>query len=140
MPRPDPRRPREGQQPLFAPPTTSDDMRLNAGRHQLAFNESLNAAFDSGYMGKEDGALASALMNAAWAMDAFEAQNKPYGPTKLLDQVVAALREAKMTPDARGDSTDDDLRELLAGLGAPDDELDGIDDGTAALPHAAESE
>ena len=66
--------------------------------------------------------LASTLMAGAWALDAFEAQNKPYGPTKLIDQLVAALREARLTPDSRGDATDDAIQELLADLGAADDE------------------
>ena len=122
MPRPDPRRPREGQESLFPSPTNKDDMRLNQGRHQLAFNDALNTAFDAGHIGELDGALASTLMAGAWALDAFEAQNKPYGPTKLIDQLGAALREARLTPDSRGDATDDAIQELLADLGAADDE------------------
>ena len=122
MPRPDPRRPREGQRSLFPEPTSKDDMRLNQGRHQLAFSEALDRAYDDGHLSDVDGALSSTLMAGAWALDAFEAQNKPYGPTKIIDQLVAALREARLTPDSRGDSTDEAIQELLAGLGDPDDE------------------
>lgn len=138
MPRPNPRRPREGQESLFPSPTTKDDMRLNRGRHQLAFNDALNRAFDDGHITEVDGALASTLLAGAWALDAFESQNKPYGPTKLLDQMVNALREARMTPDSRGDDTDAAIAELLNGLGAPDGGDD--DDSDTPLPHAAESE
>ena len=143
MPRPDPRRPREGQESLFPAPTTRDDIRLNTGRHQLAFNDALNSAYDQGHITDLDGALASTLMAGAWALDAFEAQNKPYGPTKILDQMVNALREARMTPDSRGDATDEALQELLAGLADPDDEAgeEVNDDASAtALPHTAQPE
>ena len=122
MPRPDPRRPREGQESLFPPPTSKDDMLLNSGRHQVAFNEALDRAYQSGHLAETDGALASTLMAGAWALDAFEAQNKPYGPTKLIDQLVNALREARLTPDSRGDATDDAIQALLADLAAADDE------------------
>lgn len=138
MPRPDPRRPREGQESLFPAPTTKDDMRLNSGRHQSAFNDAINRAFDDGHITELDGALASTLMAGAWALDAFESQNKPYGPTKIIDQLVAALKAARMTPDSRGDQTDEAIAELLNGLGAPD----GGDDESSetAIPYPAESE
>lgn len=123
MPRPDPRRPREGQDSLFPAPTTGDDMRLNRGRHQLAFHEALDAAHDAGHIDRVDGALASVLMAGAWALDAFEAQNRPYGPTKIVDQLTAALREAHMTPDSRATDTEADerLAALLQELGTPDE-------------------
>lgn len=121
MPRPDPRRPQAGQEPLFPPPTTKDDIRLNTGRHQLAFNEALNHAYDQGHIADVDGALASALMASAWSLDAFEAQNKPYGSTKLLSQIVEALREAHMTPDSRGTDTDDKIAALVAELSESED-------------------
>lgn len=120
MPRPDPRRPRDGQEPLFPAPSTKDDMRLNSGRHQLAFNDALNTAYDAGHITDLDGALATTLMAGAWALDAFEAQNKPYGPTKIIDQLVNALREARLTPDSRGDSTDEAIKQLLADLAEAD--------------------
>jgi len=138
MPRPNPRRPREGQDSLFPEPTTKDDMRLNTGRHQSAFNDALDKAYDDGHITEVDGALASTLMAGAWALDAFESQNKPYGPTKILDQMVNALREARLTPDSRGDDTDAAIADLLNGLGAPDGGDD--DDSETALPHTAESE
>lgn len=138
MPRPNPRRPRDGQDSLFPEPTTKDDMRLNSGRHQLAFNDALDKAFDDGHITEVDGALASTLLAGAWALDAFESQNKPYGPTKILDQMVNALREARMTPDSRGDDTDAALADLLNGLGAPDGGDD--DDSETPLPHGAQSE
>lgn len=139
MPRPNPRRPREGQDSLFPAPSTKDDMRLNSGRHQLAFNDALNKAYDDGEINDLDGALASTLLAGAWALDAFESQNKPYGPTKIIDQLVNALREAHMTPDSRGDSTDAAIADLLTGLATPDAGGDS-DEPTTALPYPAESE
>lgn len=121
MPRPDPRRPRDGQEPLFPSPTTKDDMRLDTGRHQLAFADALHRAYDDGTMTETDGALASTLLAAAWSMDAFEAQNKPYGSTKLLSQVVEALHEAHMTPESRGTDTDDRIAALVDELARAED-------------------
>lgn len=121
MPRPDPRRPREGQEALFPAPTTGDDMRLGTARHQAAFHDALNEAYDRGTMDAMDGALASTLMAGAWALDSFEAQNKPYGPSKLIDPILNALRAACMTPDTRPDDGQDTLAELLREISAPDE-------------------
>ena len=117
MPRPDPHRPREGQDALFsAPPANKDSVRLDQGRHSTAFRASLNAASEQGLITDVDGALASSLMAAAWSLDSFEAQNKPYGSSKLLTPIVEALREAKMTPDSRQTETEDHIAQLVADL------------------------
>ena len=64
-----------------------------------------------------DEGLETVLRAGAWALDSFESQNKPYGPTKIIDQMVAALREARMTPESRDVATDDEIKDLLHGLG-----------------------
>lgn len=120
MPRPNPRRPREGQDALFPAPTTSDDMRLGTARHQAAFHAALDEAHDRGEIDAMDGALASTLMAGAWALDSFEAQNKPYGPSKIIDPILNALRAAHMTPDTRVSDTEDKISALLEEIATPD--------------------
>lgn len=44
-----------------------------------------------------------------------------------------------MTPDSRGDATDEAIQELLAGLADPDDE-EGDDASETSLSHSSESE
>lgn len=118
MPRPDPRRPRENQAALFAaPPTNKDAVLADQGRHSQAFRAAIRAANEAGHLEEIDGALASSLIAAAWSLDQFEAQNKPYGSTKLLQPIVEALREARMTPDSRQTETEDHIAELVADLG-----------------------
>lgn len=60
-------------------------------------------------------------MAGAWALDSFEAQNKPYGPSKIIDPILNALRAAQMTPDTRLDDGTDTLSELLREISAPDE-------------------
>nr|DAI73900.1 MAG TPA: hypothetical protein [Caudoviricetes sp.] len=122
MPRPNPYRPREGQYSLMPEPSTRDDVRDNRGRHSAAFAAALDRAYDDGIIGEADGALASTLLAGAWALDSFEAQNKPYGPSKTIDPILAALRAAQMTPDSRADDTDENIEALLQELAAPDSE------------------
>ena len=117
MPRPDPRAPGEGQADLFgAPPVAGPDH----GRHSAAVDRAMNAAADSDLIKPEDEALVTLVRAAAWSLDAFEKQNKPYGSSKLLPAVTEALRELRLTPDSRATETDDSLKELLSGLGAVD--------------------
>lgn len=125
MPRPDPRRPREGQEALFAPPTTSDDMRVNRGRHSNAMTAALHHAHDRGLIDDIDQGLATVLLSGAWALDSFEAQNKPYGPSKMIEPMLNALQAAGMTPDARGTQTDDHIQDLLERMNAA--AMEGVD-------------
>lgn len=118
MPRPDPHRPREGQEALFAPPTTSDDMLVNRGRHANAMGAALARARADGLLSEVDSGLATVLLSGAWALDSFEAQNKPYGPSKMIQPMLEALQAAGMTPDARGTQTDDHIQELLERMNA----------------------
>lgn len=122
MPRPNPYRPREGQYSLIPEPASRDAVRENRGRHSVAFAAALDRAHDDGIIGEADGALASTLLAGAWALDSFEAQNKPYGPSKVIDPILAALRAAQMTPDSRADDTDENIEALLQELAAPDSE------------------
>lgn len=122
MPRQDPHRPREGQEALFAePPASKDAVRLDTGRHTAAFRSSIAAAYEAGHLDAIDGALASSLIAAAWSLDSFEAQNKPYGSSKLLTPIVEALREARMTPDSRQTETEDHIATLVADLAAAEE-------------------
>lgn len=121
MPRPNPLAPGPGQGSLFPAPTTGDDMRHNRGRHQTAFSQALDIAYDQGLIDSVDGALASTLMAGAWSLDSFESQNKPYGPSKIVQPILDALRAAHMTPDTRPDTTDDAISQLVAELSAAED-------------------
>lgn len=126
MPRPDPNRPREGQHALFEPPTTKDSQRLDGGRHTRAMAGALDAAREAGALASIDDGLATVLLSGAWSMDSFEAQNKPYGPTKLVSQMVEALREARMTPDSRQTETEDRIADLVKELATAEDDDDAV--------------
>lgn len=119
MPRPDPNRPRAGQESLFEREAVQEPDMILRGRHSEAMDRALNAARQSDAVDDVDDGLATVLRAGAWSLDAFEKQNKPYGPTKIIDQMVVALREAHMTPDSRAQATDDNIKELLHGLGTP---------------------
>ena len=67
-----------------------------------------------------DEGLATVLMSGAWALDKFEAHGQAYGPSKTIQPMVEALREARMTPDARQTTTDDNIQELVRDLAAAD--------------------
>lgn len=130
MARPDPRRPREGQTELFeAVAVQRPDMVLR-GRHSDAMDRAVTAARDQGALDTVDDGLVTVLRAGAWSLDAFEKQNKPYGPSKIIGEMVEALREARMTPDSRAEATDDSIKELLHDLAVPDD---------AEVPHAEDT-
>jgi hypothetical protein len=78
----------------------------------------MDAAAQSDLIKPEDEALVTLVRAAAWSLDAFEQQNKPYGSSKLLPAVTEALRELRLTPDSRATETDNSLKDLLNGLGA----------------------
>lgn len=122
MPRPDPRAPTAQQDSLFDPPTTKDSQRLDGGRHSRAMAGALNAARTGGHLDAIDDGLASVLLSGAWALDSFEAQNKPYGPSKMVPAMVEALREARMTPDSRQTETEDRIADLVKELATAEDD------------------
>ena len=126
MPRPDPARPREGQTALFgADPAAAAPV----GRHSAATARALDAARAAGLVETIDEALLTTITAGAWALDTFERQNQPYGPAKLIEPMVSAIREARLTPDSRMTTVDDSIKELLHDLAQADD---------TEVPHTAE--
>lgn len=119
MPRPDPRRPREGQESLFEAEAVKKPDQVLRGRHSVAMDRAIGAAQDQGALDAVDDGLITVLRASAWSLDSFESQNKPYGPSKIIDPLVNALREARLTPDSRAQATDDSIKELLYDLGSP---------------------
>lgn len=119
MPRPDPNRPRAGQESLFEAEAVKRPDQVLRGRHSDAMDRAIAAARSGDLLDDVDDGLLTVLRSAAWSLDSFEAQNKPYGPSKLLDPLVNALREAHLTPDSRAEATDDSIKELLHDLAAP---------------------
>lgn len=81
----------------------------------------------------EHEALQTVVRSCGWALDCFEAQNKPYGPAKLVPAAVEALRELKLTPAAQADETDEKLRELLDDIGR------ATVDTPAEVPHSTDA-
>ncbi|WCZ36178.1 hypothetical protein CHEID_10580 (plasmid) [Corynebacterium heidelbergense] len=120
MPRQDPRTPGHGQAHLFDPPTTKDSQRLDGGRHSRAMAGALSAARDAGLIDRIDDGLATVLLAGAWELDSHEAQNQPYGPSKVIPAMVEGLREARMTPDSRQTQTEDKIAALIDDLAAAD--------------------
>lgn len=133
MARPDPRRPRDGQAPLFDGETLPAAVpgKITRGRHSEAIDRAFAAATEADLLRPEHEALQTIVRSTGWALDCFEQQNKPYGPAKLVPAAVEALRELKLTPAAQEDETDDKLRELLDAIGTPDP-------GTE-VPHATDA-
>lgn len=126
MPRQNPDRPRAGQHALFDDPTTADSQRTDGGRHTRAMAGAIKAAQDVGHLDEIDAGLATVLIAGAWSLDSFEAQNKPYGPSKIVPAIVEGLREARMTPDSRQTDTEDRIADLVAELGTAEDDEDTI--------------
>lgn len=90
------------------------------GRHSQAVDDALDAAREADLIGDVDAAAATLLRSGAWALDAFEAQNKPYGPSKLLPAMSEALRDLRMTPEARNTETETNIGAWMAALGRLD--------------------
>lgn len=121
MPRPDPKRPRENQIELFESEAARPPGKVLRGRHSNAIDSALEAARSQGLVDSVDEALLTVIRAGAWSLDSFESQNKPYGPSKIIDGMVGALREARLTPDTRAQATDDNIIELLTQIGAEDE-------------------
>lgn len=132
MPRPDPKAPRAGQESLFEALGETRQGQVLRGRHSEAMDRALDAARAAELVADVDEGLATVLRAGAWSLDVFEAQNKPYGPSKIVQALTEALREANMTPGARVTDTDAAIAALLADLGTVDTDAD--DD--AAIHHA----
>ena len=130
MPRPDPNAPGPGQGGLFEVQPKARDYRA---RHSAAVDKARAAGRSAELISDVDEAAATLLRAGAWSLDAFEAQNKPYGPSKLMQGMNEALRELHMTPESRGTDTEGDLAALAAQLGQiqVDDDDPAIPDTTA---------
>ena len=117
MPRRDPRKVGPDQGILFERPATPEDMDIDGGgRHSRAMSGALESAAAAGFIDDIDGGLATVLMSGAWSLDKFEAAGQAYGPSKAIQPMVEALREAHMTPDSRQIDTDDKINDLVREL------------------------
>lgn len=118
MPRPDPKRPRLGQLELIGGDEVAEMKpgHVLRGRHSEAMDRAIDCAYTQDALASVDEGLATILRAGAWALDALEAQNKPYGPAKLLTPMTEALREARMTPDSRSQASSDITSVILADL------------------------
>lgn len=137
MPRPDPRAPGAGQSELFEPSEPVGQKRAGQvlrGRHSVAVDAALDAARAQQVVTDVDEAAATLLRAGAWSLDAFEAQNKPYGPSKIIPALTEALRELHMTPESRQTGTTDGaIAELLRDLNTLEDV-----NGDATVHHTPE--
>lgn len=124
MPRPDPMRPRKGQESLFEDLPVAMPDKVIRGRHGEAMDRALDAARERGALDEIDDGIATVLRAGATALDMLESQNRPYGPAKLIDPMINALREAHLTPESRGGETDDAITQLLDDMARIDDERD----------------
>ncbi|AEX42486.1 hypothetical protein [Corynebacterium diphtheriae] len=131
MPRPDPKRPREGQIGLFESEAVQEPGKVLRGRHSDAMDRSIAAAKAADLVDEIDDGILTVLRSGAWALDALESQNKPYGPAKLIDPLINALREARLTPDSRAVATDDAINQLMTELTSDDEPTDP----TTSVPH-----
>lgn len=116
MPRPDPMRPREGQEALFEPEAIKQPSRILRGRHSMAMDDAISAAFEGGIVSDIDKGLLTVLRGGAWALDALEKQERPYGPAKLIPAMTEALTAAHMTPESRKTEGESVAAQLLAEL------------------------
>lgn len=121
MGRPDPRRPREGQIEMFEAAAVQQPDMVLRGRHSDTMDRALQAARDEDSLSEIDEGLATVLRAGAWALDCMESRNQSYGPAKIIDPLVNALREARMTPDSRSQAADDSIANLLEELAEADD-------------------
>lgn len=122
MPRPDPRRPRIGQLGIFEDLPHEEPDKVLRGRHSDAMDAAIMAARDQGAVDDVDAGILTVLRAGAWALDLMERRNQSYGPAKLIDPMLNALREARLTPDSRAAAADDAITDLISRLGQPDDE------------------
>ncbi|CAM4367252.1 MULTISPECIES: hypothetical protein [Corynebacterium] len=121
MPRPDPRRPRDGQIDLFEDVPLKAPDKLTRGRHSDAMDVAIAAARERDLVDEIDKGLLTVLRSGAWALDSLESSDHHYGIAKLINPMVDALREARMTPDSRQAASDDAVATLLEELNADDD-------------------
>ncbi|WP_343930389.1 hypothetical protein [Tsukamurella strandjordii] len=129
MPRPDARKPGEDQGSLFG--VASSPTEHGHKRHSLAFARAIKAAQDRELLEDVDEAAASLAMAGAWSLDEFEAQNKPYGPSKIVGELRELLGVMHMTPEARNTQTEANIADLMDRL----EEMDSDDASGTEIPH-----
>lgn len=124
MPRPNPRAPKLGQTSLFAAEVIpeAEPGKILRGRHSETVDAALSAALEADIIDTIDGALATTIRAGAWALDAGEASNRPYLPSKTVPAMVEAIRELGLTPEARKADTNDAVSELVRQLAEVDPE------------------
>lgn len=115
--------PGEGQTSMFADDefrkfTVNRAAQDHRGRISTETDAALDAAKSEDLIRPEHGALVAIVRHAAWAMDNFEATNKPYGAAKLIPGATEALRELKLTPAAQADETGENIDALMRLMGA----------------------
>ncbi|MFC4127396.1 hypothetical protein [Nocardia rhizosphaerae] len=120
MPRRHSRDPEQGQESLLPEMPANAVVRTRPGRHSEAVERAIDAERNDGTLDDRDDAALSLVRAGAWALDALEAQNKPYGPSKLINPILDALKELRMTPETRATAQDDQVQELLRELATPD--------------------
>lgn len=120
MPRPDPRRPRDGQIDLFEDAPIKRPDKLTRGRHSEAMDAAIRAAEERDLVDDVDKGILTTLRAGAWALDSLEASEHHYGTAKLLQPLLEVLREARMTPESRQTASDDAVAELLKELNSDD--------------------
>lgn len=125
MPRPPVRKPGEGQGDMFADDDDFKRFTVNTGaqEHRGRVSAEIDAAFaaatEQELVREEHRALMAIVRHGGWAMDNFEATNKPYGASKLIQPMTEALRELNLTPAAQADAVDDSLKVLLNDIARP---------------------
>lgn len=112
--------PDAGQTDMF-PDLAGDGavVRTARGRHAKAVEQAITAARSDELLGDADEAALALVRAGAWALDTFEAQNKPYGPSKIINPILDALKELRMTPETRAVAQDDTVSMLLRELAEP---------------------
>lgn len=130
MPRPDPRAPGAGQSELFEVEASAvvREGQVTRGRHSDAMDRAIAAASEQHITDDVDEGLTTVLRAGAWALDVMELRNQSYGPSKLIPAITEALREARMTPEARQGTLESGIADLLTQLGSAD--LEGEPSGT----------
>lgn len=118
MPRPDPKRPREGQEALFEAEAVKQPDCVLRGRHSMALDAALDAARENQVIHPIDEGIATVLRAGAWALDTLEKQDRPYGPAKLIPAMTEALTAAHMTPESRKLESEDLAKQLFEDLAA----------------------
>ncbi|MFR9919936.1 hypothetical protein ACL1G5_10285 [Corynebacterium striatum] len=100
------------QDALFAPPAVA----RNAGRHETELERTITAARTADMVVDLDDALVSLARSLAWALDAAEAEGKPYAVAQVAGPYREVLEALRLTPINRLAEANDELANALAEL------------------------